>query len=221
MKMFKAIVIFWLFCLFFIHGKCDLIEYLLICYSPEEKIRQLEKKVNELIEESCFANSTGDLSLVQRILVLMFVKNCKAYAKSGLSINWFLIITATMKTISDVKSMYAKVWWFSKKLIFDSQALEKAKEAGRKERVLVRQREQQSMGDQINLDLTYSVCNLWPQPYVNFDLKYWVPRWPCLWFLAINSVWTNFKTRKSEVPGSRNALNNVKHVYMEYISYSP
>lgn len=97
LKMFKAIVIFWLFCLFFIHRKCALIEYLL-CYSPEEKIRQLEKKVNELIEESCFANSTGDLSLVQRILVLMFVKNCKAYAKSGLLINWFLIITATMKT---------------------------------------------------------------------------------------------------------------------------
>jgi hypothetical protein len=37
------------------------------------------------------------------------------------------------------------------------QALEKAKEAGRKERVLVRQREQQAMGEQINLDLTYSV----------------------------------------------------------------
>ncbi|XP_076466664.1 intraflagellar transport protein 88 homolog isoform X2 [Babylonia areolata] len=67
--------------------------------SPEEKIRQLEKKVNELIEESCFANSRGELPL----------------------------------------------------------ALEKAKEAGRKERVLVRQREQQSMGEQINLDLTYSV----------------------------------------------------------------
>lgn len=67
--------------------------------SPEEKIRQLEKKVNELIEESCFANSRGELNL----------------------------------------------------------ALEKAKEAGRKERVLVRQREQMSMGDQINLDLTYSV----------------------------------------------------------------
>ena len=32
--------------------------------SPEEKIRQLEKKVNELIEESCFANSRGELSLV-------------------------------------------------------------------------------------------------------------------------------------------------------------
>ena len=37
------------------------------------------------------------------------------------------------------------------------QALEKAKEAGRKERMLVRQREQLSAGEQINLDLTYSV----------------------------------------------------------------
>lgn len=67
--------------------------------SPEEKIRQLEKKVNELIEESCFANSRGEFPV----------------------------------------------------------ALEKAKEAGRKERLLVRQREQQSVGEQVNLDLTYSV----------------------------------------------------------------
>ncbi|KAM5288665.1 intraflagellar transport protein 88 homolog isoform 8-T8 [Ctenodactylus gundi] len=67
--------------------------------SPEEKIRQLEKKVNELVEESCIANSCGDLKL----------------------------------------------------------ALEKAKEAGRKERVLVRQREQVTTPENINLDLTYSV----------------------------------------------------------------
>ncbi|XP_048789354.1 intraflagellar transport protein 88 homolog isoform X1 [Lagopus muta] len=67
--------------------------------SSEEKIRQLEKKVNELIEESCTANSCGDLTL----------------------------------------------------------ALEKAKEAGRKERVLVRQREQTATSESINLDLTYSV----------------------------------------------------------------
>ncbi|XP_059145083.1 intraflagellar transport protein 88 homolog isoform X2 [Physella acuta] len=67
--------------------------------SPEEKIRQLEKKVNELIEESCLANSRAEFQL----------------------------------------------------------ALDKAKEAGRKERVLVRQREQLTKGDQINLDLTYSV----------------------------------------------------------------
>eukprot|EP00070_Physeter_catodon_P046189 XP_028353083.1 intraflagellar transport protein 88 homolog isoform X2 [Physeter catodon] len=67
--------------------------------SPEEKIRQLEKKVNELVEESCIANSCGDLRL----------------------------------------------------------ALEKAKDAGRKERVLVRQREQVTSPENINLDLTYSV----------------------------------------------------------------
>ncbi|XP_025926274.1 intraflagellar transport protein 88 homolog isoform X2 [Apteryx rowi] len=67
--------------------------------SPEEKIRQLEKKVNELVEESCIANSSGDLKL----------------------------------------------------------ALEKAKEAGRKERVLVRQREQIATPESINLDLTYTV----------------------------------------------------------------
>ncbi|XP_075571549.1 intraflagellar transport protein 88 homolog isoform X3 [Pelecanus crispus] len=67
--------------------------------SSEEKIRQLEKKVNELVEESCIANSCGDLKL----------------------------------------------------------ALEKAKEAGRKERVLVRQREQIAAPENINLDLTYSV----------------------------------------------------------------
>ena len=67
--------------------------------TPEEKIKQLEKKVNELIEESCFAASRGEYQL----------------------------------------------------------ALEKAKESGRKERMLVRQREQLSSSDQINLDLTYSV----------------------------------------------------------------
>ncbi|CAJ0929151.1 unnamed protein product, partial [Ranitomeya imitator] len=67
--------------------------------TPEEKIRHLEKKVNELIEESCIANSNGDLKL----------------------------------------------------------ALEKAKEGGRKERVLVRQREEILSPENINLDLTYSV----------------------------------------------------------------
>ncbi|XP_072019243.1 intraflagellar transport protein 88 homolog isoform X2 [Amphiura filiformis] len=67
--------------------------------TPEEKVKQLEKQVNDLIEESCFANGRGELSL----------------------------------------------------------ALEKAKEAGRKERHLVRQREQLDNNDQINLDLTYSV----------------------------------------------------------------
>ncbi|XP_055101255.1 intraflagellar transport protein 88 homolog isoform X5 [Symphalangus syndactylus] len=78
--------------------------------SPEEKIKQLEKEVNELVEESCVANSCGDLKL----------------------------------------------------------ALEKAKHAGRKERVLVRQREQVTTPENINLDLTYSVLfNLASQYSVN------------------------------------------------------
>ena len=37
-------------------------------------------------------------------------------------------------------------------------ALEKAKDAGKKERILCRNREQLSLGDQINIDLTYLVC---------------------------------------------------------------
>ncbi|XP_071956523.1 intraflagellar transport protein 88 homolog isoform X2 [Antedon mediterranea] len=67
--------------------------------TPEEKIKQLEHQVNDLIEASCFAHSRGELGL----------------------------------------------------------ALEKAKEAGRKERILVRQRDQNQTSDQINLDLTYSI----------------------------------------------------------------
>ena len=38
------------------------------------------------------------------------------------------------------------------------QALDKAKESSRKERLLCKQREQASLADQINLDLTYCVC---------------------------------------------------------------
>ena len=34
--------------------------------SPEEKIKQMEKKVNELIEESCFANDRGEFPLVRK-----------------------------------------------------------------------------------------------------------------------------------------------------------
>ncbi|XP_056353900.1 intraflagellar transport protein 88 homolog isoform X2 [Oenanthe melanoleuca] len=67
--------------------------------SLEEKMRQLEKKVNDLVEESCVANSCGDLKL----------------------------------------------------------ALDRAKEAGRQERELLRQREQITPPESINLDLTYTV----------------------------------------------------------------
>lgn len=80
--------------------------------SPEEKIKLLEKRVNELIEESCMAQSIGSLQL----------------------------------------------------------ALEKAKDAGRKERALVRQREQSGTGDHINLDLTYSVLLNLANQYANNEM---------------------------------------------------
>ena len=41
-----------------------------------------------------------------------------------------------------------------------TKALDKAKEAGRKERALCRQKEQLTHQDQINLDLTYSVSTI-------------------------------------------------------------
>ncbi|XP_034429559.1 intraflagellar transport protein 88 homolog isoform X5 [Hippoglossus hippoglossus] len=80
--------------------------------TPEEKIKILEKKVNDLIEESCMAQSIGALQL----------------------------------------------------------SLEKAKEAGRKERALVRQREQTGNADHINLDLTYSVLLNLANQYENNEM---------------------------------------------------
>ncbi|TPX58753.1 hypothetical protein SpCBS45565_g07909 [Spizellomyces sp. 'palustris'] len=67
--------------------------------TPEEQIRNLERKVSQLIEESTIAAAEGNLRL----------------------------------------------------------ALEKAKDAGKKERQLSRQREQAELGEQMNLDLTYCV----------------------------------------------------------------
>ncbi|XP_059895574.1 intraflagellar transport protein 88 homolog isoform X3 [Gadus macrocephalus] len=80
--------------------------------TPEEKIKILEKRVNELIAESCIAHSQGSLQL----------------------------------------------------------ALEKAKEAGRKERALVRQREQSGNADHINPDLTYAVLFNLANHYANNDM---------------------------------------------------
>ncbi|XP_058259556.1 intraflagellar transport protein 88 homolog [Hemibagrus wyckioides] len=80
--------------------------------TPEEKIKILKKKVNDLIEESCMAHANGDLQL----------------------------------------------------------ALVKAKEAGRKERVLWRQREQTGTADHKNLDLTYTVLFNLANQYANNDM---------------------------------------------------
>jgi intraflagellar transport protein 88 len=78
--------------------------------SPEQIIKDLERKVNFLIEESTFAAQDGKFQ----------------------------------------------------------QALDKAKEAGKKERQLAKLREQHNLADQINLDLTYCVLfNLANQYHVN------------------------------------------------------
>ncbi|XP_054643171.1 intraflagellar transport protein 88 homolog isoform X2 [Dunckerocampus dactyliophorus] len=79
---------------------------------PEEKIKILEKKVNDLITESCMAQSMGNSQL----------------------------------------------------------ALEKAKEAERKERALVRQREQSGNVEQINVDLTYAILLNLANQYENNEM---------------------------------------------------
>lgn len=68
--------------------------------SPEEKLRELEKEIHRLVEESAITREQGNLR----------------------------------------------------------EALEKGKEAGKKERQLCRLREQQNLLDQLNVDLTYAVC---------------------------------------------------------------
>jgi intraflagellar transport protein 88 len=68
--------------------------------SPEEKLREMEKEIHRLVEESAITRQQGNLR----------------------------------------------------------EALEKAKEAGKKERQLCRLREQQNLLDQLNVDLTYAVC---------------------------------------------------------------
>ncbi|XP_061143595.1 intraflagellar transport protein 88 homolog [Syngnathus typhle] len=80
--------------------------------TPEEKIKLLEKNVNDLITESCMAQSMGNSQL----------------------------------------------------------ALEKAREAGRKERALGRQREQSGNAEQINVDLTYAVLLNLANQYENNEM---------------------------------------------------
>merc|ERR1719230_1734840 len=68
--------------------------------SNEERLRELEKEIHRLVEESAITREQG---------------NCR-------------------------------------------EALEKGKEAGKKERQLCRLREQHNLLDQLNVDLTYAVC---------------------------------------------------------------
>merc|ERR1719506_3357453 len=78
--------------------------------SPEEKLREMEKEIHRLVEESAITREQGDLQ----------------------------------------------------------GALEKTKDAGKRERQLLRLREQQNLMEQLNVDLTYAVClNLAIQQHAN------------------------------------------------------
>ena len=68
---------------------------------------------------------------------------------------WFFCVSNAEGSISILLTFILNLFF-----VLSLKALEKAKEAGRKERALCRQREQTSLGDQINLDLTYSVSRL-------------------------------------------------------------
>ena len=47
--------------------------------SPEEKIKQMEKKVNELVEESCFANDRGEYPLVSQMHFSRYLYICSQH----------------------------------------------------------------------------------------------------------------------------------------------
>ena len=118
--------------------------------TPEEIIKNLEKKVNLLIEESTFAAQDGNLQL----------------------------------------------------------ALDKAKEAGKKERLLAKQREQFNLADQMNLDLTYCVLfNLANQYHANK-----------LYQEALNSYGVIVKNKLFNQSGRLRV--NMGNIYFEQQKYS-
>lgn len=54
---------------------------------PEEKIKILEKKVNDLIEESCMAHANGDLQLVsENVAINKFSELCECKYVHGLDL---------------------------------------------------------------------------------------------------------------------------------------
>uniref|UniRef100_A0A3Q2YAE8 Intraflagellar transport 88 homolog n=1 Tax=Hippocampus comes TaxID=109280 RepID=A0A3Q2YAE8_HIPCM len=137
---------------------------------PEEKIKLLEKKVNDLITESCMAQSTGNSQL----------------------------------------------------------ALEKAKEAERKERLLVRQREQSGTAEQLNIDLTYAVLlnlanqyennEMYPEALSSYQLIVKNKMFPNA-RLKVNmaNIWVKQKNYAKAIKLYRMALDHISDEYKEMI----
>ncbi|XP_061696940.1 intraflagellar transport protein 88 homolog isoform X1 [Syngnathoides biaculeatus] len=136
---------------------------------PEEKIKLLEKKVNDLITESCMAQSLGNSQL----------------------------------------------------------ALEKAKEAERKERMLVRQREQYGNAEQINIDLTYAVLlnlanqyennEMYPEALSSYQLIVKNKMFTNAGRLKVNmaNIWVKQKNFPKAIKLYRMALDHISDDYKE------
>eukprot|EP00899_Mesostigma_viride_P015499 jgi/Mesvir1/23950/Mv10720-RA.2 len=117
--------------------------------TPEEQCREVERKVNTLLEESAAAGVKGDFTT----------------------------------------------------------AVEKAKEAGKRERLLCKQREQAGLGDQNNIDLTYAVC---------FNLAHQYHR-AQLYTEALNAYTAIIKNKAFSQPGRLRV--NMGNVYYEQKKY--
>ncbi|KAB1267502.1 Intraflagellar transport protein 88-like protein [Camelus dromedarius] len=109
--------------------------------SPEEKIRQLEKKVNELVEESCVANSCGDLKLVLFNLASQYSAN-EMYAEA---LNTYQVIVKN-KMFSNagrlkvnMGNIYLKQRNYSKAIKFYRMALDQIPSVHKEMRIKIMQ----------------------------------------------------------------------------------
>ncbi|XP_049723285.1 intraflagellar transport protein 88 homolog isoform X5 [Loxodonta africana] len=109
--------------------------------SPEEKIRQLEKKVNELVEESCIANSCGDLKLVLFNLASQYSAN-EMYAEA---LNTYQVIVKN-KMFSNagrlkvnMGNIYLKQRNYSKAIKFYRMALDQIPSVHKEMRIKIMQ----------------------------------------------------------------------------------
>jgi len=113
-------------------------------------VKLQERRVNNLVEESCLASSRGEFQLV-RLSVCLSLCMCLSLIDDDDDDDYYYYYHYDVDGDGDVV-----VW----------KALEKAKEAGRLEKNLRQSRERTVTGspgspaDQPNFDLTYSVSNL-------------------------------------------------------------
>ncbi|XP_075275171.1 intraflagellar transport protein 88 homolog isoform X3 [Opisthocomus hoazin] len=107
----------------------------------EEKIRQLEKKVNELVEESCIANSCGDLKLVLFNLASQYAAN-EMYAEA---LNTYQVIVKNKMFSSggrlkvNMGNIYLKQRNYSKAIKFYRMALDQIPSAHKEMRIKIMQ----------------------------------------------------------------------------------